>query len=278
MNKQGSVLDISLHPIKLWISIAIAALVLLLSGCATPIVFTRPVVLLGEVHDNAAQHAMRLRAFQGWLAQGVRPALLMEQFDRTHQADIDRLRAHSTPPSADELIDAGSPGRKGWDWTFYKPFIELALKYQLPIIAANVGRDEARTVMRDGLSAAGFDERVPPQVLQAQTAAVQDSHCGMIAAKMAGSMALAQVARDQFMARQIEAQGAGEVLLLAGNGHVRKDIGVMQWLGTATRARTQAIGVLEEGDERVHDYDRVVFTSAQPRSDPCATMKPPSTR
>jgi len=263
---------------KFWISTAIAAFVLLLSGCATPLVFTRPVVLLGEVHDNAAQHALRLRSLKTWLAQGARPALLMEQFDRTRQADIDSLRERLNPPSADQLIDAGSPGRKGWDWAFYKPFIELALQYKLPIIAANVGRDEARTVIRSGLSAAGFNEHVPVDVLQAQTAAVQDSHCGMIDAKMAASMALAQVARDQFMAREIEAHAAGEVLLLAGNGHVRKDVGVVQWLSPATRARAQAIGVLEDGDERVQAYDLAIFTPAQPRSDPCATMKPPATR
>ena len=194
----------------------------------------------------------------------------MEQFDRTRQADIDRLRTHATPPSADAVIDAGRPGRQGWDWAYYQPFIELALKYELPIVAVNVGRDEALRVIRDGLSAAGFDDRVPPQVLQAQTTVVQNSHCGMIDAKMAARMALAQVARDQFMARAIEAQGGGEVLLLAGNGHVRKDIGVAQWLSPATRARTQAIGVLEDGSENAQAYDSAVFTPAQPRSDPCA--------
>ena len=268
-------------PMKLWISIAIAAIAaftLALGGCASPLAFTRPVVLLGEVHDNAAQHALRLRAVQDWLAQGARPALLMEQFDRTRQADIDRLRTHATQPSADAVIDAGRPGRQGWDWAYYKPFIELALKNKLPIVAVNVGRDEALTVIREGLSAAGFDDRVPPQVLQAQTTVVQNSHCGMIDEKMAARMALAQVARDQFMARAIEAQGGGEVLLLAGNGHVRKDIGVAQWLSPATRAHTQAIGVLEDGSENAQAYDSAVFTPAQPRSDPCATMKPPATR
>ena len=267
-----------LRPMKRFLSIVMTAFTLALAGCASPLVFTRPVVLLGEVHDNAAQHAMRLRAIKTWLAQGARPVLLMEQFDRTRQADIDRLRARATPPSADELIDAGSPGRKGWDWTFYKPFIELALEYKLQIKAVNVGRDEARVVIRDGLAAAGFDAHVPADILQSQTAAVQDSHCGMIGPPMAARMALAQVARDQFMAREIEAQGAGDVLLLAGNGHVRKDIGVVRWLSPATRARAETIGVLEDGANRAHAYDSTIFTPPQPRSDPCATMKPPAPR
>jgi hypothetical protein len=45
----------------------------------------RPWCLLGEVHDNAAQHALRLRAFEALLATGARPALAMEQFDRNRQ-------------------------------------------------------------------------------------------------------------------------------------------------------------------------------------------------
>jgi len=53
----------------------------LLAACAHPplaeLHFERPVVLLGEVHDNAAQHALRLRAFEARLATCARPALVM---------------------------------------------------------------------------------------------------------------------------------------------------------------------------------------------------------
>src|SRR5689334_15596686 len=53
-----------------------------------------PVVLLGEVHDHAGQHALRVRALRHWIEQGgARPALLMEQVDRERQADLDRARA-----------------------------------------------------------------------------------------------------------------------------------------------------------------------------------------
>ena len=36
-----------------------------------------PLLLLGEVHDNAAQHAMRLQALQALAQRGARPALLL---------------------------------------------------------------------------------------------------------------------------------------------------------------------------------------------------------
>jgi uncharacterized iron-regulated protein len=230
------------------------------------------VVLLGEVHDNARQHALRLRAFEGLLATGARPALAMEQFDRDRQPQIDRLLAATPRPDADALIAAAS-GRNPWDWRFYRPFVALALQHGLPIIAANVSRDEARQVMRQGLAATGFDASVPDTMLQAHARGIEDSHCGAIDAATARRMALAQVARDQFMARVVESQAPRGVVLLAGNGHVRTDIGVPFWLSPATRARGIAVGLLEDGDSAAN-YDRVVFTAPQPRPDPCAAMSP----
>ncbi|MFX5385568.1 ChaN family lipoprotein, partial [Acinetobacter baumannii] len=59
-----------------------------LAACATaapPLQLREPVVLLGEVHDNAAQHALRLEAFKALLDGGARPALALEQLDRDKQ-------------------------------------------------------------------------------------------------------------------------------------------------------------------------------------------------
>ena len=50
------------------------------------------VVLLGEVHDNAAQHALRVAALRRLLETGARPAIAFEQLDRERQIDIDRAR------------------------------------------------------------------------------------------------------------------------------------------------------------------------------------------
>jgi len=254
-----------------------ATQVTLLVACSTPappppLRFTQPVVLLGEVHDNAAQHRLRLEAFRAWLDTGARPALALEQFDRDKQADIDRLLAQTPRPDADALIAAA--GGKGWLWQHYRPFIALALERGLPIVAANVPRDEARQVMRGGLAAAGFRADVPAAVLQAQAEGIEASHCGMLDVDTAQRMALAQVARDQFMAQVLQKHADRGVVLLAGNGHVRTDVGAPLWLPAAVRARSEAIGMLEEGDD-VTAYDRRVFTAAQERPDPCAAMRAP---
>jgi len=240
---------------------------------AMPGVTSAPtIVLLGEVHDNAALHALRLEAFKALLGTGARPALLMEQFDREHQADIDRVRAASPTLDADAVISAGA-GSPSWDWAFYKPFVELALANGLPLVAVNVSRADARQVMLQGLEKTGFDARLPADVERAHAADIESSHCGMIGAAQAHAMALAQVARDQFMARMIEANAAHGAVLLAGNGHVRKDVGVLRWLSPASKGRSSVVGFLEGGDDDASAYDQVYQAAPQPREDPCAAMR-----
>ncbi len=262
------------------VAVCFAAGVGAASGTTPP---DAPVLLLGEVHDNRVQHERRLDLFERLLAAGARPALVMEQFDRERQPEIDalrdRLRASSLDPDAgaDMLIALAGP-RSGWDWSFYRPFIALALRYDLPIVAANVSRADAGDVIGRGLAANGFDARVPSSIDGTLSAEIEASHCGLIDAATAHRMTSAQVARDQYMARMVDAQAARGVVLLAGNGHVRRDTGVANWLSAAIRDRAVAIGFLEEGDPSQARYDRVFVTPRQPREDPCARMRPPPLR
>jgi uncharacterized iron-regulated protein len=230
------------------------------------------IVLLGEVHDHPQQHVLRADAFAALLARGARPALVLEQFDAHRQAEIDRLRSSPGGIDADGLI--AQVGGPGWHWPFYQPFIEQALRHGLPIVAANVGREAARAVMRDGLAAHGYDAQVPEDLLSAISELIERSHCGMVSTPAARRMALAQVARDQSMARALQAQAARGAVLLAGNGHVRTDMGVPRWLDPGLRARSVAIGVLEDGDP-TSAFDRRVVTPPHPRADPCDGLRPP---
>ncbi len=240
----------------------------------------RPIVLFGEVHDNAAQHALRLESFKALLATGARPALLMEQFDRERQGEIDRVLLSATADDADAVIAAGqtAAAASGWEWRHYRPLIALALQYRLPIVAANVSRNDTRRIFSDGLAAQGFEAQVPGDIETAQARAIERSHCGMVDVAMARRMAGAQVARDQFMARMVEVHADRGAWLMAGNGHVRSDVGVPRWLKATTRERVEVVGMLETGDDDVAGYDRVIVTPPQPREDPCAEMKKPAAR
>jgi len=240
-----------------------------------------PVVLLGEVHDNAVQHTLRADALARRVAEGARPALAFEQFDRERQADIDRAR-RERPRDADHLIaNAGGPG---WDWALYRPFIVLALDNDLPIVAANLSRTDASRVIREGLPAV-FDaptraslglDALPASLLDAHRREVDDGHCGLMPEAMLAPMARAQIARDAALALAIAPYAGRGVVLLTGNGHARRDLGVVRWLPPALRTQTRAIGLLEPagvGSTPRDAFDLVVETPGIARGDPCASLK-----
>ncbi len=250
----------------------------------------RPVILLGEVHDNVAQHAVRAEALRLLLARGARPAIAFEQFDRERQGDVDRARIDVLPPGVtrvDHLIQRAG-GARGWDWNLYRQFLELALEYDLPIVAANLSRPEAMGIAQQGFGAFnpqlrenyGLD-RFPAEFLAAHERAVDQGHCGLMPPEMLPSLARAQIARDFVLAQSIRPYIERGVILLAGNGHARNDIGVPFFLSTLERTRTLTIGVLESAgnilNETTH-FDVLIHTPAQPRNvDPCAELRTRST-
>ncbi len=246
----------------------------------------RPVVLLGEVHDNAAQHATRAAALRALLADGARPAIAFEQFDRERQEDIERARRETPPPGrslAAHVIEAARTTRTAWNWELYQPFVELALDYELPIVAANLSRAEAMKVAREGFGAV-FDQAtinrfaldaLPPALLAAHERAVDDGHCNRMPAASLPALARAQVARDVALVQAIRPHFRRGVVLLTGNGHVRNDIGVPALLSEAERRAVISIGLLERDRSHVDwpsRFDVAFSTPAQPREDPCASL------
>ena len=279
---------------------ALAAAVATAAGCASApaleaetlaaVLAQRPNVLLGEVHDNHAQHAVRVQALRRLLAGGARPALAFEQFDRDRQAVLDAARTAEPPAGTtrvDHLIEQA--GARGWDWPLYRPYLELALQYDLPIVAANLSRAQAGQVIRDGYASV-FDaaararlglERLPAEFLAAHARAVDDGHCNLLSPESAARLARAQIARDALLAEAIRPHLNGRgVVLLTGNGHARNDIGVPFFLDAAERARTLTIGLIEEdrgtapaGAALQRRFDRHFITPAQPRPDPCEPLR-----
>ena len=242
------------------------------------------IVLLGEVHDNAEQHRLRLEVLRRAFAAGWRPALALEQFDRERQADIERAR-RERPRDAQHVIDlATSPG-DGWSWEYYRPYVELALAYDVPLVAANLSRADVSRMVRGGyasvfdaaaLAALGLDRPIPPDWQAAQEQEIDAGHCHALPKEHWPAMARGQFARDAVMAGILREHAAGGVVLLAGDGHVRRDIGVPRWLDAA-QARSFAVGYLETGDtgEWAAAFDAVVFTAPAERPDPCAAFAVP---
>lgn len=252
-------------------------------GCAvSPSTVTVPgrspaFLLLGEVHDNPDGHARRLQDLKARIEQGWRPALAMEQFDLDRTNDLSE--AQRTCPDAACVIQRA--GGASWDWALYRPLIDLALQYRLPLVAANLSRGDARQVVREGWDAVfstdvrtafGWPGAWTPAVARAQEAEVQRGHCNLTPARLLPGLALAQAARDVGMAQAMWPYRARGVVLVAGNGHVRSDVGVPYWLRQrgAVAADVRSVAYLEQGDHAaLTAFDAVVFVSPQNRTDPC---------
>jgi len=247
----------------------------------------RPVVLLGEVHDNVVQHRIRAEALRRLLEGGARPALAFEQFDRERQGDIDRARREPPPEGrslADHVIAQARAPKDSWDWARYRPFVELALEYDLPIVAANLSRRDASRVAREGVAAVFSDaERGELEldrfggILAEHELVVQVGHCNMLPKSALPGLARAQIARDAVLANSLRPYLSRGVVLLTGNGHARRDIGVPRHLSVGDQAIAWSIGLLEEGsEERSPLFDVAFVAPAQERPDPCASLKPKS--
>ena len=246
----------------------------------------RPVVLLGEIHDNARQHAVRVQALALLLQAGLRPALAFEQFDRERQGEIERVVSQTPADGVDRVDRLAALGARGWNWGLYRPFLELALQYRLPIVAANLSRADAIRVSQEGFGAV-FDpaeqrrlglDRLPADLLQAQEKAVDEGHCHQLDQQMLPALARAQIARDAALAQAIGPYLQRGVILLTGNGHVRRDIGVPRFLPVQQQGRVVSIALWERGtpvdDAPAGAYDAVFQTPAQARADPCESLKP----
>ncbi len=244
----------------------------------------RPVVLLGEIHDNAQQHAVRVQALALLLQAGIRPALAFEQFDRERQGEIDRVLSEKPADGVDRAGRLAALGGRGWNWDLYRPFLELALQYRLPIVAANLSRADAIRVSKEGFGAV-FDpaeqrrlglDPLSDDLLQAQEEAVEEGHCHQMAEQMLPALARAQIARDAALARAIGPYLQRGVILLTGNGHARRDIGVPRFLPAQQQDRVVTIALLERDTPAdavpAGAYDAVFRTSVQARADPCESL------
>lgn len=254
-------------------------------------------LLLGEIHDNPEHHRLRAELLRALLADGVPTWVVFEQMDRQHNAAI-----AAAPRNTDAVIEAGHLDQKGWAWPLHRPLFDAALDGGATVIGGNLGRAEASQVVRGGASQAPpelrryllTDSNDADAARAPWTAAldavllrqVDEGHCGALPSNRLAPMALAQRTRDAALAAAMAQAPAGtRVVLIAGNGHVRRDIGVPHYLATRDPtspgdARIVSLGFLEraaDGSIAVDGpYDEAWFTMRVERPDPCEGLHLPA--
>lgn len=262
-------------------------------------------VLLGEVHDNPAHHRIRSQVLLGLVAQRLSsgrrlPGLVFEHIRADQDIAIAAFRAMDrvSARTVDHLFKALDWEQSGWPSAeLFRPLFEAALDAELPILSGNARREDIRAVARDGIASLPADEQdrlglsvaLPAGATKELLAEIEGSHCGVLPQKAIGPIAEAQRYRDALMAHRLA--DAGKTfeggILLAGNGHVRRDRGVPWHLGRMAPLKASLIVVFVEQDRdrlRPVDYiargsdgkaiaDFVVVTPGVQRPDPCTEMR-----
>ena len=201
------------------------------AGCATPAplgadgqarlatLLPADVLLLGEQHDAPAHQQLQRQTVQWLAARGALAALALEMAEQGRStAGLPRDASEADVQHALAWRDAG------WPWQTYRLVVMAAVRAGVPVLGANLPAARQREAMRD----AALDARLPPAALAEQQQRMRDGHCGLLPESQIGPMTRVQIARDIAMADTVRAarQAGRTVLLVAGNGHVHRALGV----------------------------------------------------
>ena len=253
--------------------------------------------LLGEVHDNPDHHAIQAELLEAIAAGGLKPVVAFEQFDREFDAVLQQ-RLVSGKLGPDDVAAAVHFDYKGWNWDFYRPLVAIALRHGMPLRAANLSRKAAAEIAKKGMAALEpsriaalrLESAWNTEREQALREIIREGHCGALPESILPAMAAAQRVRDATMAETLLEASRDGAVLIAGNGHVRRDLAVPIYLAAAAAAEKSscAVGILEVDAEeqqpeaylqsaasRVPLYDFVCFTPRWDRPDPCAAFSTP---
>ena len=226
-----------------------AAACALLAACAAPPrlpdVTGVDALLIGEQHDAEAHPQLQARWVRTLAERGTLGAVTLEMAERgTSTAG---LPVTATEAQAREALQWNKNGT-GWRWERYGPAIMAAVAAGVPVIGANLPRDDQRKAMKDET----LEALLPPSALQTQQQAIRRGHCEMLPEHQVLPMTRVQIARDLAMAQTITgaaAQGK-TVILLAGSGHVIPQLGVPQHLPERLNVRSAVL----PAEETNRDY------------------------
>ena len=230
-------------------------------------VLPTPLLMLGEQHDAPEHQTLQREVVQHLAARGQLAALVMEMVERGHDTralprDVDEARVR-------EALGWSEHG--GWPWPVYGPVVMAAVRSGVPVVGGNLPRAQMRGAMGDR----ALDSLVTQGVLQRQRDGIRESHCGVLPEGQIAPMTRIQLARDHAMAQTVtHAITAGKtVVLVAGNGHVRRDLGVPLHLPSGLEHKVVMAQAGAPTDSIAPTADMVWTTPPLPPRDHCAELR-----
>ncbi len=222
-------------------------------------------ILVGEQHDAPAHHRLQQALVQALADRGQLAALALEMAERG--TSTTQLARDATPQ---QVQDALRWDAAGWPWDPYAPAIMAAVRQGVPVLGANL----PRAAMHHAMADPGLDDHLAGSALARQREAIRMGHCNLLPAESLQPMLRVQLARDASMAKTIiDAQATGKtVLLIAGGGHVLRDLGVPTYLPASLRVRiVLAVAGMPSADDALAS-DLVWPTPAMAPRDDCAEL------
>lgn len=223
-----------------------------------------PLILLGEQHDAPEHQALQRELVQALGARGSLAAGVVEMAEAGQ--DTRALPREAPEPAVQQALAWDD---RAWPWSAYGPVVMAAVRAGVPVFGGNLPRTRLREAMAD----AALDRSLPPAALSAQQTAVREGHCGLLPDAQIAPMTRVQIARDRSLAavaRQALSPGR-TVLLIAGNGHVRRDLGVPLHLPSGQAHHVVVARAGATGPEL--PADQVWPTPALPERDHCAELR-----
>ncbi|MGC4366963.1 ChaN family lipoprotein [Hydrogenophaga sp. R2] len=222
-------------------------------------------LLLGEQHDAPEHQALQKAAVEHLARQGRLAAVVMEMADQGRQTD--GLPRDATEARVREAL--GWTDDTGWPWPTYGPVVMAAVRAGVPVAGGNLPRSSMRAAMQDS----SLDGVLDTAGLEQQKTGIREGHCGLLPESQIAPMTRIQLARDKAMAATLQqrARPGMTVLLIAGNGHVRQDIGVPRHLPAGFDHRVLVAQAGQAGAGL--PADAVWPTPALPPQDHCAELR-----
>ncbi len=223
-------------------------------------------IALGEQHDAAEHQQIQREVIEHLAVRGQLAALALEMAEAGSSTAA--LKSNSTQLQVRSALNWND---KSWPWPAYGPAVMAAVKAGVPVLGANLPAAQMRQAMADSQ----LDRQLPGPALKAQQQLIRTGHCGLLPEERIAPMTRIQIARDISMARTMEqaALPGKTVLLLAGSGHVNRELGVAQHLppGTVFKAVLLHAGPPSTGAGAA--FDAVWPTPAVPEQDHCAGLQ-----
>lgn len=230
------------------------------------------IVLLGELHDNRLHHALRGQLIARLAGKGR--TIVAEHLPQGGPVNfVSDTRA--------DLVAAGFDPA-GWEWPAHEKLYEQIRASATPLIGGNLPREQSRQIFMQGITA--LPERMAQTYEKSRLDAAPektlnqdliDGHCGKLPDRYQSRMRFAQRVTDIALAHTL--LDHRPAVLVAGNGHVRKDYGVPQVItATAPQLRQVSVGFIERSTDPREliqslgaQYDVVWLTERAERKDPC---------